>query len=138
MWYNTCMQGNQGDSWLLMVVSQIIDLIPDPSFGHNVCFKYPNGSCKHILNIYILKTFEWYKELFNPMSVNLYNLLLKIWESIGTPTVKIRAHLVVWGFIPSLLPALLKTWNVTLKLHFWPTPLQAFALVTSPILGLWQ
>jgi hypothetical protein len=24
-----------------------------PSFGHNLCFKYPNGSCEPILNIYV-------------------------------------------------------------------------------------
>jgi hypothetical protein len=29
-----------------------------PSFGHNLCFKYSNGSCKPTLDIYILRTFQ--------------------------------------------------------------------------------
>jgi hypothetical protein len=45
------MQVNQGDLWLLMVGSQIGSLTPDPFFGHNLCFMYPNGSCKPILDI---------------------------------------------------------------------------------------
>jgi hypothetical protein len=48
LWYATCTQGNQGDSWLLMVRVRIVNLIPNPSFGHNLCFRYPNGSCKFI------------------------------------------------------------------------------------------
>jgi len=57
MWHITCMQGSQGNSWHLMVGSQIDNLTPDFSFGHNLCFNYPNGSCEPILDIYILKTF---------------------------------------------------------------------------------
>jgi hypothetical protein len=34
-----------------MVGNQIGNLISDPSFGHNLCFKYPNVSCELILNI---------------------------------------------------------------------------------------
>jgi hypothetical protein len=44
MWHITWTQVNQGDFWLLMVRSQIGKLTPDPSFDHNLCFKYPNGS----------------------------------------------------------------------------------------------
>jgi hypothetical protein len=33
----TCTQGNHGNSWLLMVKSQITNLTLGPSFGHNVC-----------------------------------------------------------------------------------------------------
>jgi len=51
MWHATYMQGNWGNSWLLMVRSQIGNLTHGPSFDHNLCFKYPNGSCKPILNI---------------------------------------------------------------------------------------
>jgi hypothetical protein len=47
----TCTQVNRVDSWLLMVKSQIANLTPDPSFGHNLCFRCPNGSCELILNI---------------------------------------------------------------------------------------
>jgi len=48
MWHATCTQGNHGDSWFLVVGSQIDNLIPGPSFGHNLCFNYPNGSCEPI------------------------------------------------------------------------------------------
>jgi len=43
MLHITWTQGNWGDSQLLVVGSQIANLIPDPSFGHNLCFKCPNG-----------------------------------------------------------------------------------------------
>ncbi len=51
MCHTTCMQGNQGDFWFLVVESQINNLTPNLSFGHNLCFRYPNGSCEPILKI---------------------------------------------------------------------------------------
>jgi hypothetical protein len=51
MWHVTCTQINWGDFLILMVGSQIGNLIPNLSFGHNLCFKYQNGSCKPILDI---------------------------------------------------------------------------------------
>ncbi len=117
-----------------MVRSQIDNLTFGPSIDHNLCFKYSNGTWKPILDIYILRSFQWYKELFNPMSFNPYNFSLRIWESIGTLTSKVRAHLGVCGFIPSHLPTLPRAWNVTLEFHSQPTPLQAFALVMNPML----
>ncbi len=68
MWHANFTHVNQGDYWLLMVKSQIGTLIINPSFGHNLYFKYSNGSCKLILNIYVSKSFQWYKEHFNPMN----------------------------------------------------------------------
>ncbi len=117
-WHTTCTRANQGDSRLLMIGSQIGNLTPDPSFGHNLCFRYPNGLCEPILDIYIPRAFQWYKELFNPMSFDPCNRSLKIWESIGIPTPKVGAHLGVWGFIPSHSLALSEAWNVTLGLTF--------------------
>jgi hypothetical protein len=58
MWYFTCMQTSQGDSWLLVVGSQIDNLIPDLSLGHNLCCNYPNGSCETILDMYFLRVFQ--------------------------------------------------------------------------------
>ncbi len=40
--------GNWVDFWLLVVRSQIANLIPGPSFRHNLCFRCPNGRCKTI------------------------------------------------------------------------------------------
>jgi hypothetical protein len=136
MWHTTCMQVNRGDSWLLVVGSQIANLTTGPFFGHNIYFKYPNGSCKPILDINVSRAFQWYKELFNIMNFDPYNYLLKIWESIETPTLKMGAHLGVCGFIPSHSPTLPRAWNVTLEFHFWPAPLQTLALVVNPKLGL--
>jgi hypothetical protein len=120
MWHITFMQGNQGNFWLLVVGSQIGNLTPDLSFGHNLCFKYSNGSCKTILNIYVPRSFQWYKELFNPMNFYLCNCPLKIQESIGTPTPKVGIHLRLWGFFPSHSLALPGVWNVTPGFTFGP------------------
>jgi hypothetical protein len=43
MWHTTFTQINQGDSRVLVVESQIGNLTPSLSFGHNLCFKYENG-----------------------------------------------------------------------------------------------
>jgi hypothetical protein len=47
-----------------MVESQIDNLTHDLFLSHNSCFKYPNGSFEPILDIYISRIFQWYKELF--------------------------------------------------------------------------
>jgi hypothetical protein len=120
MSHATYMQGNWGDSWLLMVRSQIDKLTPNFSFGHNLCFRCPNGSCEPISDIYFWRAFQWYKERFNPMNFDLCNCPLKIWESIGIPTPKMGVHLGVWGFIPSHFFALPRTWNVTPGLSLGP------------------
>jgi hypothetical protein len=57
MWHATSTQVYQGESRFFVVGSQIDALIPDPSFGHNVCFKYSNGMCKCILHIYVPRSF---------------------------------------------------------------------------------
>jgi hypothetical protein len=113
MWKTTWMQGNRGNSWFLVVGSQIGNLTPDPSFAHNLHFRYPNGSCEPILDIYIPRAFQWYKELFNLMSFDSCNRSLKIRESIGIPIPKMGVPLGVWGFIPSHYFAFSRTWNVT-------------------------
>jgi hypothetical protein len=58
MSHATYMQGNWGDSWLLVVKSQTANLTFGPSFGHNLCLKCPNGSCEPILDIYVPKDFN--------------------------------------------------------------------------------
>jgi len=113
MWHITCMQVNQGDYWFLIVKSQIGSLTLDPSFGHKLCFLCPNGLCKPILDIFVLKAFQLYNELSNPTNFDPWNHLLKFFKSIETPTPKMGAHLGVCGFIPSDSPTLLGAWNVT-------------------------
>jgi hypothetical protein len=51
----------------------------------------------HFRDIYVLRTFQQYKELFNPMSFDPYNCLLKIQKSIEILTPKVGIHLGVWG-----------------------------------------
>ncbi len=102
MWHAICTQGNWGDFWLLVVRSQIGNLIHDPSFGYNLCVKCPNGSCEPFLNIYVPKTFQWCKKLLNTKGFDPYNCFLKIQKFTKIPTLKLRSHLGVWGFIPSL------------------------------------
>jgi len=96
------------------------------------------SKCEPIFDIFFPRAFQWYKGHLNPMSFDLCNRLLKIWESIGTLTPKVGTHLGVWRFLPSHSPTLPGAWDVTPKLCSWPTTLQAFALVASPRLGLQQ
>ncbi len=121
-----------------MVGSQIVNLTPDLSFGHNLCFKCPNTSCEPILNIYVPRDFQCYKEFFNLMGFDPCNCFLKIWESIKTLTPKMGTHLGRWRFIPSHSPTFPGAWDVTLGLPYWPAPLQALTLVVSPRLRLQQ
>jgi Fe-S cluster assembly ATPase SufC len=89
MSHATYTKGFWVNSWLFVVRSQD----HDPSFGHNLCLMCPNGSCKPTLNIYVPRTFQWYKEFPNPMGFNVCDHSLKIWDSIRTLTPKMRAHL---------------------------------------------
>jgi hypothetical protein len=113
-------QGNWGNSQLLVVGSQIRDLTFDPSFGHNLCFRCPNGSCEPILDIYVPRFFQWYRELFNTLGFDPCNCSLKICESTETPTPKVGVPLGVWGFIPSHPFTPLGAWDVTLGLPLGP------------------
>jgi len=98
----TYTQGSWVDSWLFVIRSQIANLTPGLSFCHNLCCMCPNWSCKPILDIYVSTTFWWYKDLFNTMCFDICNRSLKVWESTGTPTPKMGAHLGVWVFILTL------------------------------------
>jgi hypothetical protein len=138
MSHATCTQGNQSDSRLLMVGSQIANLTPDLSFDHNLCFRCPNRSCEPISDIYVPRAFQWHVERLNPMNFDPYNHSLKIWEPIGTPTPKMGTHLGVWRFIPSHSLTLLGAWNVTPNFVLGPHPCKLAPLVASPRLGLQQ
>jgi len=70
----------QFDSWALF-------------FGHNLCFRCPNGSCEFILDIYILIAFQWYKKKFNPLGLDPCTHSLNIRESTETPVPKVEAPL---------------------------------------------
>jgi len=72
----TCTLVFQCNSWILVGGNQIGILTLGPSFGHHLCFKYSNESCEPIFDIYISRAFQCYKELFNPMYFDLWNISL--------------------------------------------------------------
>jgi len=49
---------------------QFDSLTLGPSFGHNLCFKCPNGSCKPIFKKIVPRAFQLYEKLLDPMSLN--------------------------------------------------------------------
>jgi hypothetical protein len=53
---------------------------------HNLCYKYLNGSCEAIFDIYTLRPFKGYKEHFNARCFDPYNQALSFWESRRTPS----------------------------------------------------
>jgi len=114
MLHATCMEGNPGNSRLLVVGSQIANLIPSPSFGHNFCLKCLNGSCKPILNIYIPKDFQLYKDLLNPMGFDPCNCPLKIWESIGSNSQSgmTRSQVPCWTHLRVQLCRIAESWDL--------------------------
>jgi hypothetical protein len=101
MWHGPYSQVNWVDSRLLVVRSQTGSLTPGPSFDHNLCFRYPNEQRELILDIYVPRSFQWYKERHKPLSFDPYKCSLKFRESTGTPSPKMGVALGVWGFIPS-------------------------------------
>jgi hypothetical protein len=122
MWHVVCSQINRVDSRLFLVGSQIGSLTLDPSFGHNLCFRCPNEQCEPILDIYVPRAFQWYKERHKPWSFDLSNRSLKFWKSTGTPSPKVGIALGVWGFTPSHSPTLSGVCDVTPELPLGPHP----------------
>ncbi len=96
-------QVNWVNSRLFVIRSQIDSLTPGPSFGHNLCFKCPNEKCEPILEIYVSKKFQWYKERHKPLSFDPWNCFLNFQESIETLSPKVRVALGMWGFTHSYL-----------------------------------
>ncbi len=138
MSHATFTQGNLVDSLLLVVGSQIANLTFGHSFGHNLCFRCPNGSYELILDIYVLINFQWYIYIFNPLGFDPCNHSLNIRESTRTPIPKVGVPLGVWGSIPSHSLALSGACGMTPRLPSWPTTLQPLALVVSLRLRLRQ
>jgi len=150
-----CSQVNRVDSRFFMVESQTGSLTLGLSFSHNLCFRCPNEQCKPILDIYVPRAIQWYKERHNPLSFDPYNRSLKFWKSIGTPSPKVGVALGVWRFIPSYLftfshtpgsvmwlPSFFLAHTFAASLPWLPGSFLAcnlvtpFALVASPKLGL--
>jgi hypothetical protein len=88
--HSTSTHHGRVDSRILMVGSQIANLIVGLSFWHNLCCICPNGSCEPIFDIYTLITFHWYKECLNARCSGPYNRTLKFWKSWWTLKSPIR------------------------------------------------
>ncbi len=99
-----CIQVNRVDSWLFLVDNQINSLTPGPSFSHNLCFKCPNEECEPILDIYVPRSFQWYKKCNKPLNFGPWNCSFKFRKSTRTLFPKVGIALGVWGFTPSILP----------------------------------
>jgi len=86
MWHIICRQINRVDSRLFLLGSQIGNLTFGPSFGHNLCFRCLNEQCEPILDIYVSRAFQWYKECHNPLSFDRLKSLSEIsrihWDSL--------------------------------------------------------
>jgi hypothetical protein len=89
------------DSQLFVVGSQTGSSIPDPSFGHNLCFKCPNEPCKPNLDIYAPSAFQWYKERHKTLRFDPWNYSLKFWESTGTPSPKVGVFWILGHQMPT-------------------------------------
>jgi hypothetical protein len=130
-----CRQINRVDSWLCLVGSQIGNLTPGPSFGHNLCFRSLNEQCDPILDIYVSRTFQWYKELYKPLGFDPCNCSLKFRESTRTPSPKVGVALGVWVFTPSHSFTLSYTprsmWCDS-SASSWPAPSQCLCLDSQP------
>jgi hypothetical protein len=120
MSHATCMQINWGDSWLLVVESQIGNLIP----SHFLAITY-------VLNIQMDHANPFKTSRFQKLSNDIRNFsiqwfltpLIALWRFKSPLGPKVGVHLGVWGFISSHSPTFSRAWNVILGLHFWPPPL---------------
>jgi len=104
---------------------------PSPSFGHNLCCKYSNESHEPILNIFVSRTFQWYK-IFNPMNFDPSNCSLNIriprdskFQS-GSPLGNVWARSITFFYT-------LESVNVIPELRFWPSPFHAHYLGCEPM-----
>jgi hypothetical protein len=88
------------DSRLLVVGSQIANLIPDPSFTHNLGCRCSNGQCEAIFDIYASRPFQWHQEHPNARRFNLCCRTLNIRESRRTPNLQLWE----WEFYPPTSP----------------------------------
>ncbi len=82
MSYAICMQGNRKDSWLLVVRSQIGNLTPDPSFGHNLCLSVQMG---HASPFQTSKFQELSNDIRNSLIQWVLTFAMALWKLSYTP-----------------------------------------------------
>jgi len=126
-----CNQVNRVESRLFLARSQTGNLTTGLSFGDNLYFKRLNEQCKTILDIYIWRAFQWYKECHKPLNFDPWNRSLKFRESTRTPSPKVGVALGMWGFTPSYSLTFSYTpgsmWCDS-RASSWPAPLRPLCL----------
>ncbi len=125
-------QGNPVDSWLLLVGSQIANLTPSLSFGHNLCCRCSNRQGEPILDMYSSIAFQWYKELLKAMGFDPCNHALKVRESIwdsnsqhGSSLGSVRVHSLTLFALPGAC-------EMTPRCPSWPATFQPPCLGCEP------
>jgi hypothetical protein len=103
MLHATYTQGNWVDSRLLMVWNQSANLTPDLSFGYNLCFRCPNGSCKPILTY----VFQYLFNDINNSSIHwVFTPAITFWTFKSPPRLQLRKWEFPWeceGLFPHTL-----------------------------------
>ncbi len=86
MSHSICTHRGRVNSQLLVVESQTANLTPGPSFDHNLCCRYPNGSCEAIFDIYTSKSFQRFKKHLKARCFDPCHQALKFWEFRRAPS----------------------------------------------------
>ncbi len=120
------------DSRLFVVGSQTGNSTPGLSFGHNLCFRCSNEPSEPILDMYVPRALQWYKERHRTLIFDPCNCSLKFWESTGTPSLKWELPWECEGSLPhtpSHFLTLPGVCDVTPGLPLNPQSCNAFALI---------
>ncbi len=90
--------GNRVNFSLLVIGSQTTNLILNLSFGHNLCFIYPSGSCEPILDIYVPRSFN---DIRNSSIQWVLTPAIALWKSqSGSSLGSVRVHSLTLSYIP--------------------------------------
>jgi hypothetical protein len=127
MSHTTYTQVNQGDFRLLVVKSQIGSLTLDPSFGHNLCLKYP---CKLILDIMFE---ELYKNIMKSSIDWFMTLAIALWKLESPSGLQLPKWEFTWECGCSFLHTLLNSWEHQMWLLGFTLGLHLY----KPLLWLW-
>ncbi len=122
-----CSQVFRVDSRLFLVGSQIGNLTPGPSFGHNLCFRCPNEQCEPILDIYVSRAFQWYKERHKWLRFDASNWSLKFLgvhrdsiSQLGSCLGSVRVHSLTLSCTPGSLWCDSRKCNYMAHPTVWP------------------
>jgi hypothetical protein len=128
MWHATFTWRNLGDYWFLVIGSQIDKLTLGPSFGHNLCFKCPNGSCEPIWDIYVPKDFNGIRN--SSIHWVLFPEII-FWKFGSPPGLQLLKWELFWECESLFLHTLLHSWEH----EMWPPSFLLARPLASPCFG---